>query len=174
MKAAVAVAMREMIRAEFGDDVWQRIAARCGMNADRILLPISDIDEGLWQQLRKAAEIETGLSSEQMGLKFGETWVNVFTPRVYGAYYIGHKSARELLLDLDRIHLTVTKNIEGATPPRLHYEWEDERTLVLHYSSQRNMIDYLIGGIHALGRKYGESIEVQKIDESRVRVKFEH
>ena len=172
MKGAVAVAMRDMIRKEFSEEVWSKIAQRAGISPDRIILPISDIDEELWQKLRDAAEAETNMSSKELGLKFGEAWVNDFTSRVYPIYYSGHKTARELLLDLDRIHVQVTKNIPNATPPRLDYKWEDDNTLILTYKSHRHMIDYLIGGIYALGRKYNEPIEAEKISEEAVRVKF--
>lgn len=173
MKGAVAVALKEMILKEFNEEMWVKIAKRAGISPDQVLLPISNVDENLFQKVREATLAETGLSDKEIGLKFGEVWVNSFTPRVYGAYYSGHNSAKELLLDLDRIHVSVTKNVPGATPPRLDYEWQDDQTLILRYKSHRHMIDYLIGGIYALGRKYNEQIEAEKLDESTVKVKFQ-
>ena len=54
-------------------------------------------------------------------------------------------NAREFVLGLDKVHLSLTKSLENARPPRFDYEEVGEQKIIVTYRSQRNLIDIYIG-----------------------------
>lgn len=60
-----------------------------------------------------------------------------------------------------------------TTPgPRFDYQWKDDRTLVMHYKSDRGLVDILVGLIKAVGRYYKEALKVKKLNEHEGEVLF--
>ncbi len=74
-----------------------------------------------------------GISLQQAADAFGEYWVCKFAPKTYPFYYKGINSAKEFLLNMDKVHELTTKNISGAMSPRFNYEWKDNKTLIMTY-----------------------------------------
>jgi hypothetical protein len=103
---------------------------------------------------------------------FGDYWVNVFSQKIYKSYYVKHKNARNFLLDMDNVHVIMTKTMANAKPPRFTYEWMDKNTLIMNYRSVRGLIDFLVGLIKGVGKYYKEDLQVTKIGANKVRIIF--
>jgi hypothetical protein len=109
---------------------------------------------------------------EQAAEAFGDYWVNVYAPNIYRTYFRTAKSAREFLLQMDRVHESVTMNIPNARPPRFSYEWPNDKTLIMKYISGRGMIDILAGCAKGVGKYFGEDVRVRKVGNDRIEVVF--
>ncbi len=68
------------------------------------------------------------ISMEQATDAFGEYWVSVYSQKMYKSIYEGCETAKDLLLKMDQVHVTATRKIEGARPPRFEYRWENDNT----------------------------------------------
>jgi hypothetical protein len=112
----------------------------------------------------------TGLSVEKTMDLFGDFWATSYAPSIYSAYFNKAKSARDLLLNLDHIHVAMTKTA-GASPPRFRYEWRDEHHLVMHYQSSRGLVALMPGLVRGVGRYFRESLSVS-VKGSEVHVLF--
>ena len=112
------------------------------------------------------------LSREQVADAFGDYWVNDYSQKVYGHLYKIHKNAKDFLMAMDKVHYDLTKKMENARPPRFEYEQIDDKTLIMHYKSQRGMIDFMIGLIKGVGKFYNENLEVEKLSEDKVKIVF--
>ncbi len=114
------------------------------------------------------------LSLTQLADAFGDYWINVYTQRLYWVYYKESKNAKDFLLKMDNIHVKLTKDIPNAHPPRFEYEWKDDHTLIIHYRSKRKLIDLVVGIAKAVGKYYKEDLQVKKLSEDKVEIKFNY
>lgn len=103
---------------------------------------------------------------------FGDYWVNKYSQAVYSNYYRTNKTAKEFMLNLDDLHVTMTKTIKNAKPPRFTYEWKDDKTLVVHYNSHRGLIDFATGLAKGVGKYYKENLKVTKLTPEKFQIVF--
>ncbi len=89
-----------------------------------------------------------------------------------GFNYNGKLRSKELLLKMDSVHDSVTKNIQNAHPPRFEYEWKDSRTMIMRYKSNRGLIDILLGLVKGVGKYYKEDLKVTKLSNDKLQVIF--
>ena len=103
---------------------------------------------------------------------FGDYWVNNYSQAVYSNYYRTNKTAKDFMLNLDSLHVTMTKTIDNAHPPRFTYEWKNDKTLVVDYKSRRGLIDFAIGLTKGVGKYYKENLEVTKLSPEKFQIVF--
>ncbi len=171
MKGIIVKCLQELVVEKFGQDKWDVIAAKVG-DMPKTITPVSDIpDEKDMQALRATCEV-LGISLQQVADAFGDYWVNVFSQKYYSIYYEKRKNAREFILYMDHVHDTMTQDMEHARPPRFKYEWKDDKTLIFHYTSHRDLIDLAAGLIKGVGKFYKEDLKVKKISDKELEVIF--
>jgi hypothetical protein len=137
-----------------------------------VFLATADFDDKDVEKVLQAVCAELGLSLSQAAMVFGEYWMTEFAPKIYGPYLRGASNARDFLLRLNSMHDATTKALPGARPPRFECTWQGDRTLVLKYSSQRKLIDFVVGLARGVGKYYRENLEVTRVGEDRVSVLF--
>ena len=111
------------------------------------------------------------ISLEQAADAFGDYWVNVYSQKMYRHFY-NRESAKSFLLNMDSVHVAMTKQMKNARPPRFDYEWKDEKTLIMHYKSPRGLIDFVVGLARGVGNYYKEDIKVTKLGSREVQIVF--
>lgn len=172
MKGVIMNCMAEMIKQNFSEEKWQTILQAAGLPRETIFFAPQDVEDAVAMGVLECACSTLDMSLAQAADAFGDYWMNVFAPRIYGAYFLGVDSAREFLLKMDRVHEATTRGLPGARPPRFEYEWRDDRTLIIKYHSQRGLIDLMIGLIKGVGKHYGEDLQVKKLGPDAAEVVF--
>lgn len=172
MKGVVAQCLSEVVIAKHGGDKWKEILARAGVDRNITILATSDMDDATVMKIMQATCEVLKTSRQQVADAFGEYWVNTFAPRIYSAYYKGAKTARDFLLKMDDVHDMATRNTPNARPPRFTYQWLDNKTLIMGYSSHRNLVDLLVGLIRGVGIYFKENLVVTKESETKVKIVF--
>ncbi len=172
MKGVIVACLSQLVSERFGDEKLSEIMASCGMDPRRKFIATEDIpEEQALQMLKTTCEV-LNVSMEQAAEAFGDYWVNVYAPKIYGVYYRNVASARDFLLKMDEVHVKTTKNMENAMPPRFDYQWEDDSTLLMTYKSSRNLIDICVGLVKGVGKYFQEDLKVTKLPGNRIRVEF--
>jgi hypothetical protein len=171
MKGVIVLALKEMVVQKFGKNKWEAALKAAGIEKEPIILATSDVDDGVALKVVQSLCKELGITLQQAADAFGDYWVTVYAPRQYAPFFRGASSAREFLLKMDHIHVAVTKNIPGAKPPRFEYE-EKGDALIIKYKSHRGLIDFLVGLIKGVGKKFGEDLKVVKLGPDKVMVTF--
>ena len=87
-------------------------------------------------------------------------------------YVETNATAQDFLLDMDNVHVQMTRVMENARPPRFRYEWQDDKTLIMHYQSHRGMVDFLVGLARGVGQYYNQDLRVTKLGSDKVRIIF--
>jgi Haem-NO-binding len=91
---------------------------------------------------------------------------------MYGVCCDGIRSAKELLLKLDDIHVATTRTIPNARPPRFKYEDVDENTLIMEYQSSRGLMPFFTGLLRGLAAHYGEKADISSLGVDKVHIVF--
>lgn len=172
MKGTILRCLGDAVSAKHGEPTWLDVLRHAGVTDVTKFAPSSDVDDALAVRLFQSVGAVLRFSITQVYDEFSTHWVDVYAPKVYPQYYGSFRSTREFLLGLDRVHSTVTRNIEGARPPRFRYEWRDERTLRMTYESHRGLIELFAALARALGRHFDEAINVRKIGADVIEVRL--
>ena len=172
MKGVIADCVADLVKSAYGDETWQEILEESGIGRGRRFLVIEDVEDAQIMKLVQTICQKLGANVQTVADLFGDHWVNVYSPRIYGAYYDSAKNAREFLLAMDRVHTEMTARMAQAHPPRFTYEWTDPDTLEMNYQSSRNLIEFVAGLARGVGKHYGENLAVTTHGRTAVTVKF--
>jgi hypothetical protein len=171
MKGVIPDCLTKLVVSKFGKDKWKQCLEDAKLPANSSFLATADIPDADVLKLVNSVCKVLNLSLDQAADAFGDFWVNEYAVKIYRPYFKG-KSARELLLNMDKVHQTVTQNIANAHPPRFEYDWKDDQTLIMTYKSNRNLIDFLVGVIKGVGKYYKENLKVMKLGKDKVQIRF--
>lgn len=172
MKGAIARCLSDLVQEKFGRDKWEKVLETSGLSPNTIFAVTADIpDDAVMKVVQNTCTV-LGITPIQAADAFGEYWVNTYAPKIYKSYYAGKTSARDMLLNMDNVHKAVTQSIPNAHPPRFEYEWTNDKTLVMHYKSNRGLIDFLVGLIKGVGKYFKEDLRVRKLGPDKVEVIF--
>jgi hypothetical protein len=159
MKGTIVRCLEELIRTKHGDDQWKAILVQSGMAPTTLFFTTAIVPDDDVVTLLGATATVLGITLEDAMEAFGDFWSTTYAPSIYGAYFKKAKGAKDLLLNLDHIHVVMTKTA-GASPPRFRYEWRGERHLVMHYDSPRGLVALMPGLIRGVGRYFRENLTV--------------
>lgn len=173
MKGTIVQCLEELVTTRFGKAQWNKALENAGIKTPAIFLPFQNIDDAVVMRVVTAVCDLLNLSLAQAADAFGEYWVMEYSQRLYPHYYAKYKTAKEFLLAMDAVHVSMTKNIQDAKPPRFEYEWKDENTLIMHYISHRGLLDFVVGLAKGVGKFYHEPLTVTKIEPDKVQIVFQ-
>lgn len=172
MKGVILTCLQELVTTKHGRDRWDTALADAGFPKKSVLLAVSDVEDVTALAIVESVCRHLGLTLAELADEFGDFWCNVYSRRLYQAFYERNRSAKEFLLDMDRVHQAMTRGMHHANPPRFEYEWRTQDTLVVHYRSSRGLIDFVAGLAKGVGSYYREPLEVTKLGPDEVEVRF--
>ena len=113
--------------------------------------------------LANAASEVSGLPLETVLFEFGKFWVSNTGLESYPTFFkLAGKTSREFLLNMNKVHIEVTKNIRNARPPIFEFEELPDRRLLMHYRSDRRLCDALRGLIAGVGIHFNEELQIKE------------
>jgi hypothetical protein len=171
MKGTIINCLEELVTRKFGDKEWRLSLKFAGLPQSKIYSTFEDVPDSEMHSLLQAVSTAVDLPVDGVMEAFGEYWSTVYAPRVYAAYYVGPKNARDLLLRLDDIHTAMTRSIKSARPPRFRYEWHGDKHLIMHYESKRGLVALMAGLVRGVGKYYGEYLNVSIVGNA-VHIRF--
>jgi hypothetical protein len=174
MKATITNCLAELVETKFGKDKWNAILGDSGLqsHAGTFRIAPADVPDDQVQKLLASTCKVLGISRQQGADAFGEYWCCTYVPRLYASILKRFKNAKEMILGMDSVHVTMTETIPNARPPRFGYKWEDDKTLIVTYNSPRNMIDIYIGLAKGVGLYFREKLSVTKKSAKEVKIVF--
>lgn len=172
MKGTIVKCLEELIVTQFGKDKWEQALEGAGLSKKTMFFTLSDVDDAQVMKVVESVCKTLDISLEQAAEAFGDYWVNNYSQQVYGQYYKQNKTAKDFMLNLDDIHVTMTNTIQNAAPPRFTYDWKNDKTLVINYNSHRGLIDFAIGLAKGIGKFYKEELQVSKLSPKKFQIVF--
>ena len=162
MKGIINKGIKELVIDRFGDDAWEKVLALAKCK-ESFFSVSDDYPDQMTLDLVEAACQVSGLSEDQVLFEFGRFWVTHTGVQSYPSYFkLAGKNAREFLLNMDKVHVQVTKNVINVSPPRFGYEQLEDGRLLMHYTSERGFCSALRGLIVGVGDFFHEKLEVHE------------
>ena len=171
MKGTIVKCIEELVTKKFGTPTWKECLKKAGLSELKLYSTMEDVPDAEIMAIIKGISEVAKLPMSAVLDAFGEHWSTVYAPSVYKTYFAGVKSTREFLLKLDDIHVTMTRTIKDARPPRFKYEWKTDKELVMTYNSPRGLVALLPGLIAGLGKYFKDSPKVSTVGNS-IHVQF--
>lgn len=172
MKGVIVMCLASLVTEKFGKPKWEATLEKAGLPRTTFFLATQDIEDAVAMKIIGSACEVLNITMEQAAMAFGDYWVNEFAVKIYQPFYRGPKSAKEFLLNLDKVHVVTTQTVANAHPPRFDYDWKDEKTLIMTYKSPRGLIDFFIGLAHGVGKHFNEELKITKLSSEKVEIIF--
>lgn len=158
-------AVEDLVVTGFGQESWNAIKLRAGVEDD-VFLSNESYPDSLTYDLVEAASEVLGMEAREVLVAFGEHWVLVTGKQGYGSMMeAGGRTLPEFLINLPTFHTRVAMIFPNLQPPRFSCTDVTENSLVLHYHSHRPGLTYFVVGLlQGLGKMFlsPTSVEVTR------------
>lgn len=155
MYGLVNKAIEDLVISRYGEDRWQVIKQRAGVDVEVFISNEGYSDEITYQLVGAASEV-LGMSVREVLIAFGEHWVLKTAQHGYGAMMrSGGDSLKEFLINLPNLHTRVQMIYPALQPPRFECHDVTDTTMSLHYFTHRpGLTDFVVGIVQGLGKLY--------------------
>ncbi len=165
MYGIVNKAIEELIIENFGEDKWDAIKLRSGVDID-YFISNEPYDDDITYKLAGAASEEMNITVDNVLIAFGEWWVMRTVKEKYGGLMdAGGNSLREFLINLPLFHNRVMMIYPKLTPPEFKISDVQENSLYLHYFSKRvGLKEFVRGLLQGLSKSYNTPMNIELIE----------
>ncbi len=162
MYGIVNKAIEDLVIANFGEEKWEAIKERSGIDID-FFISSEPYDDEVTFKLAVAVAQEMNMTVGDVLIAFGEWWVIKTTSEKYtGLMQSGGNNLKEFLLNLPNFHNRVMLIYPKLTPPEFKVSDVTENSIQLHYFSKRQGLQEFVRGlIQGLGKMYDTPITIE-------------
>jgi hypothetical protein len=161
MKGIVFNLLEEVVRREYGEDVWDQLLDAATL--DGSYTSLGSYPDGHMLQLVAAASAALGVPPGDVVRWFGRKALPLLAER-YPQFFQEHTSTRSFLLTLNHIiHPEVRKIYPGADVPVFDFDPSPgEDGLLMGYHSARRLCALAEGFIEGAAAHFGETVELHQ------------
>jgi len=162
MKGIINKGIQDLVETKFGAETWEKVKSLAGCEEPYFAISNDYPDEETIALVKAASEV-SGLDMETVLVEYGKFMIPNTLREQYPTYFrLAGSSAKEFLLNMDRIHEHATKSISKSVPPRFEYEELQDGRLLMKYKSQRRLCAVLHGLILGVGILFDQELGVQE------------
>lgn len=164
MYGIVNKAIEDLVIANFGEEKWEAIKERSGVDID-FFISSEPYDDDVTFKLAVAVSEEMNMSVSDVLIAFGEWWViKTTTEKFPGLMDSGGDNLKDFLLNLPNFHNRVMLIYPKLTPPEFKVSDITENGLNLHYFSKREGLQEFVRGLlQGLGKMFNSPVSLQLI-----------
>ncbi len=164
MYGIVNKSIEDLVVANFGREKWENIHKRSGVEID-FFLSNEVYDDDVTYKIATAVGEEMNMTLSAVLIAFGQWWVMKTTKEKYpGLMESGGNNLRDFLINLPNFHNRVMLIYPKLTPPEFKVSDIAEKSLNLHYFSQREGLqDFVRGILLGLANVYGTAVELELV-----------
>jgi hypothetical protein len=147
MYGIVNKAIQDLITVNFGEDKWDLIKEKSGIDVD-YFLSNEPYDDDITFKLAVAASEILGISVGDVLNAFGEWWILKTGLEKYGGLMkAGGSSLQEFLVNLPLFHNRIMLMYPKLTPPEFKVSHIEENSIHVHYHSKREGLQEFVRGL---------------------------
>ena len=120
MKGTVVATWIQTAKKLWGEDAVAAVMKRNGWAADRIFLPLEDVDDQVIRNFIEYLSQKLNIPTSQLWYEIGRDNILSFS-QAYPSFFKG-KSLYTFLTSMYDVHVEIVKMVAGAKPPRLVME----------------------------------------------------
>lgn len=168
MYGIVNQAIEDLVKANFGEEKWDKIRDRSGVDVD-FFISNEPYDDEITFKLAHAASEELNMPLENVLQAFGEWWVLKTGREKYGGLMeAGGNNLKDFLINLPVFHNRIMLIYPKLTPPEFKVSNLENDSIHVHYFSKRKGLEAMVKGLlTGLGKMYDTPVAVEQI-ESRI------
>ena len=137
MHGLIGVAVKKLVEIELGEDVWTKVCKTSNF-PEKDFVTMDSYEDSLIFEIIANVSKESGLSVNDILLKFGHYWVDFAISEGYGhAYQLGGDDFVGFLKNLNKMHTYVATIFSKLSPPHFQVINDTAEGLDLVYRSQR-------------------------------------
>ena len=170
MKGTVVATWIQTAKKLWGEDVVAAVMEQNGWPANRIFLPLEDVDD---QTIKKFIE----LLNHKLNIPVAQLWYEIGRDNIlsfsqaYPSFFKG-KNLYTFLASMYDVHVEVVKMVAGAKPPRLIMQPISEHEAFFSYDSQRGMLDYFRGLLKGAAEFFHEELNMEVLEQTPLHMKL--
>lgn len=131
-----------------------------------------DISDDKFYKLIKICCEELFWTKSRFFDEFAFYWTNEYAPQHYRELYSNIDSAKEFLLNMNNLHLQLTREMDNANPPQFDIKKGEADSIIMTYKSDRSLFELFKSLIKGVGEYFDEKLEIKATADNKVEVKF--
>ncbi len=165
MYGIVNKAIEDLVKHNFGEDKWDAIKKRSGVDVD-FFLSNEPYDDDITYKLAGAVAEEMNMTVGQVLEAFGEWWILKTGKEKYGGLMAaGGSNLKEFLINLPLFHTRIMLMYPKLTPPEFKVSDVLENSIHVHYFSQRvGLQEFVRGLLSGLGKMYETAVVIELLE----------
>ncbi len=165
MYGIVNKAIEDLVKVNFGDEKWDAVKKRSGVDVD-YFLSNEPYDDVITYQLAGAVSEEMEIPVGKVLETFGEWWVLKTGKEKYGGLMqAGGKNLKEFLVNLPMFHNRIMLMYPKLTPPEFQISNIEENSVQVHYFSKRlGLQEFVRGLLSGLGKMYETPVVIELLE----------
>lgn len=162
MYGLVNKSLEELLTEQYGEDAWETIKEKSGIDVDFFLSNESYEDEITYKLVGAATNV-LRVSVKEVLNALGEYWILRTGKEKYGGLMeAGGATLEEFLLNLPVFHNRVMLIYPKLTPPEFRISDVTERSIQVHYFSKRVGLQELVRGLlQGLAKMYNSPAVIE-------------
>ena len=162
MYGIVNKAIEDLIKENFGDEKWDAIKEKSGVDVD-FFISNEPYDDDITYSLAGATSEVMDMPIEKVLEALGEWWVLRTSKEKYGGLMeAGGNSLKEFLVNLPAFHHRVMLIYPKLTPPEFRVSDVEDRSIHVHYFSKREgLMEFVRGLLSGLGKMYETPVKIE-------------
>jgi len=151
----VNLAIREMVRSNFGADTWKEICTEAGLERGTFET-MTAYPDSITYDLVSASSKVLKADPEQLLQDFGEYWVLFSGRTAHGPLMSTQgKTFVEFVQQLDAMHSRIAMTFTDLSPPSFRCSNITEDALTLHYYTHRpGLAPFVVGLMRGVGKMF--------------------
>lgn len=165
MYGMVTKSVKEMITQQFGDDAWEQVRERAGVEDDVFISNDPYPDEITYRLVGAAAEV-LDLPVTTVLETFGRHWILCTAQQGYGELMqASGRSFDDFLVNLPNFHTRICMIFPDLRPPDFSVTNRSAHSLHLHYRTHREgLTHFVIGLLAGLGKMFETEVTTTLIE----------
>jgi Haem-NO-binding len=162
MYGIVNKAIEDLVKTNFGEDKWDLIKEKSGVDID-YFLSNEPYDDDITFKLAAASSEVLGITIGQVLNAFGEWWILKTGKEKYGGLMqAGGNNLREFLVNLPVFHNRIMLMYPKLMPPEFKVSHLEANSIHIHYHSGRQGLQEFVRGLlSGLGKLYDVNPEIE-------------
>jgi hypothetical protein len=161
MYGLVNKAVQDLVCTQFGEDTWQAIKRKAGVDEDVFVSMEGYPDEVTYRLVSAASEV-LAIPPAKVLEAFGEHWILYTAREGYGdVLKMAGSTFLSFLQNLDNLHARVGMSFPDLRPPSFRCTDIADGFVRLHYYSTREgLAPMVVGLLHGLGKMFNTELSI--------------
>ena len=149
----------------YGESIVDNLVQEFNIDRTKLLIPTNDVPDELVVRFSEKL-------AQKVGKKYEELWEetgyhNIRSFHSFYPNYFKKEGCMSFLSALDSVHRALTRRITGAKPPRIIFNYIDEKTAIVRYESRRDFRYYFMGLLKGASEFFNDPLKIEVLNQGK-------